>query len=113
MRRATISPIAASAALALAAPASADDFIGTLTRDTPIAAYGGVVAWSQHDEATHRYGLTLRYPGGRILAARIPDAARPFDVSLGPDARGRTVALYTRCGRITETTGCDVYSPGW
>ena len=44
---------------------------------------------------------------GRGTRARVKSATRPFDVSLGPDARGGVVALYTRCRR--EKTGCDVY----
>jgi len=104
-----LAAIAAIAAVAPAAPARADDFVATLTRDTPIAAYGGVVAWSQHDAATRLYRLTLRYPGGEILTPSIAGAARPFDVSVGPDVRGRTVALYTRCRRDTGASRCDVY----
>nr|MBA3747621.1 hypothetical protein [Solirubrobacterales bacterium] len=37
----------------------------------------------------------------------VATAGRAFDVSLGPDVRGRVVALYTRCR--TATRGCDVY----
>ena len=32
-------------ALLVVAPAGADEVVAELTRDTPIAAYGGVVAW--------------------------------------------------------------------
>lgn len=93
-------------ALVGAAPAAADDVIAELTRDTPIAAYGGVVAWSDHDAATGRYRLVIRQ-GDQAAPAPIAGSRRAFDVSLGPDARGRVVALYTRCR--TTNRGCDVY----
>jgi hypothetical protein len=77
---------------AATAPAAADAVVATLERDTPVAAYGGVVAWSAFDASTDRYQLVL-HQGGVTAAAPVAPAARPFDVSLGPDARGRVVAL--------------------
>lgn len=100
--------------LAPLAPASAhaDATVTELARDTPIAAYGGALAWSAYDAAAQRYRLMIRR-GGETVAARAPGALRAFDISLGPDSRGRVVALYTRCrvtarGRDPER-GCDVY----
>jgi hypothetical protein len=77
-----------------------------LTRDTPIAAYGGVVAWSDYDAATARYRLVIRR-GALAVHASMASSRRPFDVSLGPDSHGRVVALYTRCR--TANHDCDVY----
>lgn len=94
------------AALTAPAVASADDAVAELTRDTPIAGYGGAVAWSAYDAASQRYALVVRQ-GDTTAPAPIATARRAFDVSLGPDARGRVVALYTRCR--TATRGCDVY----
>jgi hypothetical protein len=101
-------PVLGVLVAAVAAPslASADDVVASLTRGTPISAYGGALAWSEYDAASDRYALVVQR-GGRTARAPIANAARPFDVSLGPDARGRIVALYTRCRRAT--TGCDVY----
>ena len=70
------------------------------------------MAWSSYDAASGRYRLEIRR-GGVTAAARMPSARRAFDVSLGPDSRGRVVALYTRCrvaarGRTPERD-CDVY----
>jgi hypothetical protein len=94
------------------ASASADDVVATLAHDTPIAAFGGVVAWSDYVTSTARYQLVLRR-GDRTERAPIAGATQPFDVSLGPDAQGRVVALYTRCRRAAtarrRATGCDVY----
>lgn len=94
------------------APAHADDAIAELARETPIAAYGGALAWSDYDAATERYRLLIRQ-GDATAPARMPTAKRPFDISLGPDSNGRVVALYTRCraaarGRSPERA-CDVY----
>lgn len=93
---------------ALFAPpvAVADDAVADLVRETPISAYGGAVAWSAYDAASGRYALVI-HQRAATTAARMATARRPFDVSLGPDAAGRVVALYTRCRAATR--GCDVY----
>lgn len=94
------------AALLAPASAGADDVVAELARDTPIAAYGGVVAWSSYDAGSGAYRLVIRRRG-EVARAPIAGARRAFDVSLGPDARGRIVAVYTRCR--TTTRRCDVY----
>lgn len=100
--------MAAAIVLALAspAPASADDAVAQLERDTPISAYGGALAWSAYDARSGRYRLVLR-TDALTTAARVASASRPFDVSLGPDSKGRVVALYTRCRGGKGS--CDVY----
>jgi hypothetical protein len=101
-------PLATLAALAAAAPAArADDMVAELARDTPIAAYGGQLAYSSYDTASGRYTLMIAPRGGTPAAAAVPTSQRAFDVSLGPDAKGRVVALYTRC-RSGEKR-CDIY----
>ena len=103
--------LACCALAALLAPdgARADSLVAELARETPISAYGGALAWSAYDEATRRYALMIRQ-GARTAAAPVATAKRAFDVSLGPDVRGRVVALYTRCR--TAVHGCDVYRYG-
>ncbi len=92
---------------AATAPALADDVVADdLTRDTPIAAQGGVLAYSKFDEAAQRYRLVLQTATSRVLAP-IASSRKPFDVSLGTDRRG-SVVLYTRCA-TSKNTGCDVY----
>lgn len=92
-----------------------------------VDAHGSVVAWSGRDAGTAaRYHLTALV-GGEVR--RLPVASRsvPFDVDLGPDRRGRTVAVYSRCARepelptsvrsspsepyppYTRGQGCDLY----
>ena len=100
------------AAVLAPATARADEIVADLPRDTPISAYGGLVAWSGYEEATARYRLVIRR-GDTNKVVPIAGSPRAFDVSLGPDRRGRVVALYTRCrtpasGRMRET-GCDIY----
>jgi len=84
----------------------ADDLVADLARDTPISAYGGAVAWSAYDVSSRRYGLVIRQ-GHATAAAAVKTARSPFDVSLGPDSRGRIVALYTRCRGTNRA--CDIY----
>jgi hypothetical protein len=101
-----VSLLALAAVLAASAAARADDVVAAVPRDTPIAAYGGVVAWSDYDAATGSYRLVVRR-GEQVVPLPVPAARRPFDVSLGPDAHGRVVALYTRCRAAAH--GCDIY----
>jgi hypothetical protein len=97
-------PALAVLALVPAAPASADQAIAELGRESPIAAYGGWHAWSAFDESAGTYALTLRDPNGAVKAAPLAHSKRPWDVSLGPDANGDVVAIYRSCG----SSGCDV-----
>ncbi len=100
------------AAVLAPATAHADEIVADLPRDTPISAYGGLVAWSGYDEATTRYRLVIRR-GDTNAVQPIAGSPQAFDVSLGPDRRGRVVALYTRCRTPASTrkraTRCDIY----
>jgi len=94
------------------APAIADEVVADLAAPTPIAAYGGALAWSAYDASSQRFRLVIQRDGV-ATPARTATSRRAFDVSLGPDSRGRVVALYSRCrtaarGRTPER-GCDVY----
>lgn len=105
--------LAALPAASLAAgPAHADTAVAQLDRPSPIAAQGGVVAWSAYDTPTGRFHLVLQR-GLAITPAAIAPATAPFDVSLGRDAAGRLVALYPRCrrpgGARRRPSGCDIY----
>lgn len=63
-----------------------------------VSAYAGWVAWSRYDSATRRWSLVARAPGA-AAAVPVKTASRtmPFDVDLGPDRRGRPVAVFSRC----------------
>src|SRR4051812_49752124 len=104
--RAALAAFAVTTAALLAPPvAVADDAVADLVRETPISAYGGAVAWSAYDPASGRFALVIRQRE-TTTAARVASPRRPFDVSLGPDAAGRGVPLYTRCP--SPTRGCRV-----
>jgi len=100
--------VATALVAALSAPASssADDAVTDLVRDTTISAYAGALAWSSYDEKSSAYALVIRQDG-MTAPARVAAASQPFDVSLGPDGKGRTVALYTRCA--AKNRRCDIY----
>jgi hypothetical protein len=100
----TLVPALAVVALIPAAPAAADQPIAEIGRESPVAAYGGWEAWSAFDEASGSYALTLRDPQGAVKPAPLAPSDQPWDVSLGPDARGDVVAVYRSC----DEDGCDV-----
>ena len=118
--------VLAASALA-AAPSQAAETIAAVARPTPISALDGRVVWSDYDVAQGVYYLAQRVNG---LTTRLPIRPRavPFDVDLGPDTEGRTVATYSRCrkepprrapitGNIlaiqlyawSKARGCDIY----
>lgn len=92
----------AVALCALPSSARADEAIDQVLRETPLAAHAGWSAWSRAEAG--RYRLVLRDPSGTIVRPTLPASSRPWDVSLGPDARGDVVAVYQRC----DTRGCDI-----
>src|SRR4051794_17709033 len=96
-RLAALALVVAAAALAPAAVASAQapapTTIAGVDRVTPIAAFGGRVAWSVFDPASRTWSLVSRAGG---VTQPVPVAPRrvPFDVDLGPGPDGGTVAVY-------------------
>lgn len=113
-----IAPIVAAlltlGALASAAPALADTAVGVTPGDTNVASYGGFVAWSQFDPATKHYVLVVLAHGGTPKVIRAASSPAPLQVSLGPDSKGRVVALYVRCTSVPKNpddvaNGCDAY----
>jgi hypothetical protein len=112
--------------VALAGSAEASPPVAQLTDRTPIAAYGDHLVWSQRDAKTGEFQLIDEVAGStHILPVR--ERAVPFDVDLGPDARGTPVAVYSRCRRelwesrdansgliaygapTARNAGCDLY----
>jgi hypothetical protein len=93
--------------------ATCDEVLATLGSpwDTRLSAYGGQVVWSERI-APGRHVL-MRWQQGRVDRLPVSERAVPFDVDLGADARGRPVAVYSRCPGETEAWGpvggCDVY----
>jgi hypothetical protein len=85
-----------------------------------IDAYGGRVVWSDYDAAIGAWRLMER-SGGATRAVPVAPRPAPFDVDLGPDGHGGTLAVYSRCtrrlpsGRPTPQLergmyGCDIHA---
>jgi hypothetical protein len=91
---------AADTAVALANPSSS--VVAAVSADTPIAAGGGWLVWSVPGPG----GWTLEALHGGTLI-RLPAARRPqpFDVSVGTDASGHWVAVFSRCSRTPRYRG--------
>ena len=98
-----------AAVLGLAAPVRAQALL-QLPGPSTVSAYRGTIAFSQLNPATHRWSLMLR-TGEVVTAADVAPRGVPFDVDLGPDAHGRTVAVYSRCATEPAplTTGAIAY----
>jgi hypothetical protein len=113
MRRSRVVAVAVAAAYACgAATASAEPLaLSTVAANVPIAAHGGWVAWSA-PATGGGWGLAA-WHDGQVIALPVARRAQPFDVDLGTDARGRTVATFSRCttaptdyfGRLQTWTG--------
>ncbi|MGI8631363.1 MAG: metallophosphoesterase family protein [Solirubrobacterales bacterium] len=88
-----------------------------------VTGHGGTRAWSvaREQDGANAYRLVIDDGAGPRLAP-VPSRDVPFDVDLGPDTRGRTVAVYSRCERDPEIEprtaplpmragggGCDVF----
>jgi hypothetical protein len=127
MRRISSIGLAVAALMLPPAAAGADETIASVARPTPVSALDGRVVWSDYDAAQGMFFLTQHVNG---LTTRLPIRPRavPFDVDLGPDTEGRTVATYSRCrkepprrapitGNIlaihlyawSKARGCDIY----
>ena len=98
LRTIALGALILAAASATPGAARADDTLATLARPAPVSAYGGRIAWSSYDAAQQNYALMTRVNGVNSV---VPVARRtvPFDVDLGPDQNGDTVAVYSRCSR--------------
>jgi len=89
---------AGAAAVLPTASAFAATTIAVEPYASKLAAYRGVLAWSHWNATLGQFQLMARYGGADHV---LPVAGRsvPFDVDLGPDASGHTVAVYSRCRR--------------
>jgi hypothetical protein len=91
-------PLALTFCLLGAGPALADETIATVALPTPVSAHAGRLAWSSFDPARGAYVLMTRV-GGVTSEVPIRPRSVPFDVDLGPDTNGDTIAAYSRCSR--------------
>lgn len=97
------------AATALPAVAGADSMLLQMPRTSPVSAYKGTIAWSRYDPIKNQYRLMLTTTKtGKTTQPNVAWRFQPFDVTLGPDSNGKTVALYSRC-TTSASTGCDAW----
>jgi hypothetical protein len=102
------------ASTALLAPAAhADQAIAVSPGPTSVATWGGYTMWSQKESGSGSWSLWQRTADGKVSKVPVAGANGPFQISLGPDSAGNTVALYPRCRKAASgsapQTGCDVY----
>lgn len=100
---------AALSGAAVAEPVGEDETSGEVvlareSRGFGVDAYNGYVLWSSWDGERRRYRLVARRHG-RTVTLPIRPSTSLLDASLGPDRRGQTVAVYSRC----RSRGCDLY----
>lgn len=86
-----------------------------------IDAYGGRVVWSDYDASGQAWRL-MESTDGATRAVPVAPRSSPFDLDLGPDGRGGTLAVYSRCRRSLPANrptpelqtdglyGCDLYA---
>lgn len=88
--------LAAGSIVAVPAQAASPQTIAVEPFVSKLSAYGGVLVWSHWDGSADAFRLLARFRGRTEV---LPVATRtvPFDVDLGPDTRGRAVAVYSRC----------------
>ena len=86
-----------------AGPAAADVTVATISKPAPVNFFEGRLAWSSFDPATNRFVLMTRI-GDVTTALPVAPRSVPFDVDLGPDRNGATVAVYSRCRREPDYT---------
>jgi hypothetical protein len=92
-----------------------DSVIATIPRASSIDAFGGRLVLSYWDDSRNAY-LLGELVGSTIRPLPVAPRSMPFDVDLGPDRRGNTVAAYSRCNRepiiyweLDGRRGCDLY----
>ena len=115
--RTTLVGIAAAIALGHATAANAaDEVIATVAKPTTVDAFRGHAVWSAWDETIKAYRLMQFTRDGQVIPLRIPPNKVPFDVDLGDDPFGGTMAVFSRCDRppasrfeLNGRRGCDLY----
>jgi hypothetical protein len=83
--------------------------------NSPVAGYGGWLVWSRAERwgprpYIFRYRLVALHQG-RLRVLSVRRRSVPFDVDVGPDARGRVVAVYSRCRTEPAPFGITDPSP--
>jgi hypothetical protein len=95
--------------------ARGDVTIATVSSKAPVSFFAGRLAWSAFDPARNGYVL-MTHAAGTTSVVPVQARGVPFDVDLGPDEHGDTVAVYSRCGDepdgAPDRTGIPVWRTG-
>jgi hypothetical protein len=104
------------------AEARADELVAQSFGTAQVKAHDGRVVWSSQARPGGRWRLWTSYAGRVEPVPGVRSRGMPFDVDVGPDANGRTVAVYSRCRRDSDAAavggrqanfsaarGCDVF----
>jgi hypothetical protein len=100
-----------AALLGTAPAADADVTVGTVSGPAPVSYFAGRLAWSAFDPARNGYVL-YTYVAGTTSPVPVRPRGVPFDVDLGPDEHGDTVAVYSRCGQEPAGRGIPQWRTG-
>jgi hypothetical protein len=92
----------AQATASMRSPAMLGETIATLTAESPISAGQGWLIWS----APEGGGWTLHaYHAGLASVVQTSPRPEPFDATVGTDAKGRAVAVFSRCSVTPKMSG--------
>jgi len=83
--------------------------LATVADDTPIAAYGGWVAWSEKGP-DGLYRIVTFHDGVKETLSHIAPRTVPFDLDLGPGAVERPVITFSRCVVERDITAMEPWS---
>ena len=113
IRTSLITTALAGALLAPAAAAQdAPTALDATLAPTRVAAWEGTAMWSRYDPAAGTYALMASAGGGAAVPVPVaPRSGGPFDIDLGTDRNGNTVAVYSRDGdiyRLDVATGSEL-----
>ena len=104
--------LATTIALTALCPPSSAEVIASEQAASGISSARGMAIWSSWNARTKNYRLRL-YANGVVRTLSVPPRPVVFDVDLGIDHAGRTVAVYSRCRKERSTwlqaEGCDLY----
>jgi hypothetical protein len=104
---AVVGAVLAPAAVAQGAPST----LASELAPTRVAAWEGTAMWSRYNPASNSYTLVTSVGGGAPVAVAVPArTGGPFDLDLGTDRNGNTVAVYSRDGdiyRMNVETGIE------
>ena len=82
--------------------------IALVPNATELEGFDGRLVWSRKDPSTKRFVLMTHYRG-RVSKVPVASRVSAFDVDLGPDRAGRTVAVYSRCRGAANPRRCVLF----